>query len=223
MAAKIAVVDDNNRFVRWEERTLVHQHQWPHRSVHVFLFDSRQRLVLQQRHRNKQTYPLFWDLSASGHVDDCDYVSGPDERLDDVYQKVAERELQEELGVTTQLKFLGYFPPLTGVHYEHFHFFQGCDDGPYRIQVEEVEDLRSVTREELVSMRKSQQNLTHTLTFLADWLIDRGLWLAAERQGTVPCVCLFTMPTLNCIQTLFLKPPKSWRLWSRHCPCIKKN
>lgn len=68
-----------------------------HRSVTVLVFIDGQ-LLLQKRSRTKDTYPLYWTSSCSGHV-----VAG------DSYEETAKRELKEELGlkVKGELTFLG--------------------------------------------------------------------------------------------------------------------
>jgi isopentenyldiphosphate isomerase len=145
MSGRIAVVDADNRFLRWEDRATIHRERLIHRSIHVLLYDSAGRLVLQRRHPGKQTFPDHWDLSASGHVEESDYLGGPDDRLDEVYARVAARELEEELGVVTPLERLGRFAPQPGLHYEWIHLFRGVSDGPYVAQPDEVAEIRAVT------------------------------------------------------------------------------
>lgn len=172
MAGRIAVVDGSDRFLRWEERRAVHERRLVHRSIHVVLFDSRGRLLLQRRHRDKQTYPGHWDLSCSGHVEESDYPGGPDDDLDRVYADVARREVQEELGVEVDLTEVGHFGPTAGVHYEQVRLFRGTSDGPFTAQADEVEDLRHVTRAELASVEPQTETLrwfARQLEGLTDW------------------------------------------------------
>lgn len=177
MAGRMAVVDENNRFLRWAERSELHERFLPHRSVQILVFTSDNKLVLQRRHPDKDTYPHYWDLAACGHVEESDYTGGPDEDLDQVYLSVAERELEEELGVKVELTELAAFSPLENVHYEHFRLYRGQSDGPFTIQEEEVVAVQSVSRDELNSMiRDPEQKLTRTLLFLLDWLDERQLW-----------------------------------------------
>jgi isopentenyl-diphosphate Delta-isomerase len=177
MAGRMAVVDDQNRFLRWVERRELHEKYLPHRSVQVLVFDSQNRMILQLRHRDKDTYPHYWDLAACGHVEESDYLAGPDDRLDEVYHGVAVRELEEELGVNTELEFLGYFSPLESVHYEHFYLYKGRSDGPFNLQEEEVEEIRAVTVEELRQMHGNPKvKLTRTVIFLLEWLKERRMW-----------------------------------------------
>jgi isopentenyldiphosphate isomerase len=169
VAGRIAVVDGSDRFVSWEERKAVHERRLVHRSIHVVLFDSRGRLLLQRRHRGKQTYPGHWDLSCSGHVEESDYPGGPDDDLDRVYADVARREVLEELGVEVDLTQVGHFGPTEGVHYEQIRLFRGTSDGPFTAQADEVEELRHVTRAELASVEPQTSTLRWFAGQLPDW------------------------------------------------------
>lgn len=167
---RVAVVDAENRFVRWAERAEIHADELPHRSTQVLLFDSRGRLVLQRRHARKMTNPRCWDVSSSGHVEERDYddPSRPDDDLDALYDRVALRELEEELGVRTELTRLGAFAPEPGVHYEHFVLYRGVHDGPYRPQAEEVEEVRAVSAGEYDALERTEPT-TASLRWLVQW------------------------------------------------------
>ncbi len=175
----IAVVDESNRFVRWERKTEVHRLRLFHRSVHIVLFDSRGRLVIQQRHPQKLTYPAHWDGSCAGHVERPDYPGGPDEGLDAVYLSVAQRELQEELGISAPLSFVEARGPEKGLHYEHFQLFEGTHDGPYIIQLEEVHAVKAVTAAEFDAMASDGSVLmTPLLRRTVSQLRGQGRFLA---------------------------------------------
>ncbi|MFO7563833.1 MAG: NUDIX domain-containing protein [Enhygromyxa sp.] len=142
---RIAVVDDDNRFLRYEPRRLIHEQQLVHRSVYLLVFDPDDRLVIQQRHRDKQTWPLYWDISCAGHVDEQDYAGHPDAELDRAYELAATRELAEELGVRAPLSLLGHFGPRDGVGYEQIRLFRASWAGPITVQAEEVEAHRWIS------------------------------------------------------------------------------
>ena len=169
------MVDAENRFVRWEDRHTIHVERLIHRSIHVLVFDSAGKLVIQRRHRDKQTHPGYWDMSCAGHVEESDYTGGPDEELDRVYAEVAAREVEEELGVAPALSELAHFPPLEGVHYEQIRLFRATHDGPFTIQAEEVEELQRVSPSELAALGE-QEPVTEALRFFAAWASERGLW-----------------------------------------------
>lgn len=176
MTVRVAVVDERDRFVRWTTRAEIHDARLPHRSVQVALYDSAGRLVLQRRHASKRTYPGCWDMSASGHVEEPDYPdpARPDDALEAIYDAVAGRELEEELGVRAPLVRLGRFTPEPGVHYEHFVFYRGVHDGPYAPQPSEVAEVRAFDPQELEALLASDAPRTRSLEYLLDWLDGAG-------------------------------------------------
>ncbi|MCX8038714.1 MAG: NUDIX domain-containing protein [Candidatus Sumerlaeia bacterium] len=91
----IAVVDGQDRVVGAEPRATVHAQHLLHRSVHILVFNPRGDVLVQLRGRNKDSYPLHWDVSVGGHV-------GPDED----YETAARRELAEELGLSGEGRFV---------------------------------------------------------------------------------------------------------------------
>ena len=62
------IVDDQDRVIGQMPRSEVHRQKLLHRAVSIFVFDSRGRLLLQQRSATKDEYPLRYTSSASGHV-----------------------------------------------------------------------------------------------------------------------------------------------------------
>lgn len=181
--SRLAVVDSENRFLRWSDRAEIHSAFLPHRSIQVLVLDSADRLIVQRRHRKKLTYPSTWDISCAGHVEEVDYLGGPDERLPEVYESVARRELEEELGISVPLERLGYCAPLEGVHYEHFDWFLARSDGPFTLQETEVEALRAIARQDWESFCRSGEPLTQTLRYLTQRLIDLGRWRGSSKPS----------------------------------------
>jgi isopentenyldiphosphate isomerase len=174
MAGRIAVVDQENRFVRWEERRVIHERRLVHRSIHILVYDRAGRLVVQRRHRDKQTYPGYWDCSTSGHVEESDYTGHPDEDLAAVYLAVARRELMEELGVEAPLELLAHLPPDPKLHYEQIYLYRAVSDGPFTAQPEEVEEIRAVTEGELRALSEDPaERVTPLLLYLVAWLKTR--------------------------------------------------
>jgi len=173
---QVAVVDEENRFLRWTSRAEVHAKRLPHRSVQVVIHDRRGRIVLQRRHPDKLTYPDTWDLSASGHVEACDYpdLTRPDHELDAVYDAVAEKELREELGVSAPLERLGAFGPEPNVHYEHLVFYRGVHDGPFVPQASEVAEIRAFDPPALQAFLRGSEKRTRSLEWLLAWLSRRS-------------------------------------------------
>lgn len=87
---QVVLVDDQDRPIGTCPKSEVHTANTPlHRAFSVFLFDSRGRLLLQQRGRAKNTWPLVWSNSCCGHP-----LPG------ETREHAAHRRLREELGIS---------------------------------------------------------------------------------------------------------------------------
>jgi 16S rRNA (adenine1518-N6/adenine1519-N6)-dimethyltransferase len=82
------VVDEQDQVIEQRTRGEVHQLGLRHRAVHVFVFNKKGEVFLQQRSHLKDVSPLAWDSSAAGHLD-----------TGESYAAAAVRELREELGL----------------------------------------------------------------------------------------------------------------------------
>ncbi|MBM4076664.1 MAG: NUDIX domain-containing protein [Planctomycetes bacterium] len=112
------VVDQQDRVLFSAPRSVVHANHWLHRASHIFVFNSSKEMLIHQRSATKDECPNLWTSSASGHVS-----AGEDYRL------AAARELQEELGLSSPIEYLGLIPadgPQTS--YEHSALFQTVTD-----------------------------------------------------------------------------------------------
>jgi len=182
MSTPIAVVDAHDRFVRWSTRAEVHGQRLHHRSAAVLVFHpepteaGEERMLLQQRRHDKQTWPGYWDVAVAGHVEKESYPAGWDERLDEVYRDTARRELEEELGVSVPaeaLEQLVHLPP-DARHYDQCRLFAVTHAGPFTLQEDEVEDARWVTPTAYDAMVASGAKITEILVDEIAWLRARG-------------------------------------------------
>ena len=111
--------------------------------VHVCIFDTEGRMLIQQRQPFKQGWSNLWDISVGGSA-----VAGDDSRA------AAERETREELGLSIDLS--GIRPTMT-IYWEY-----GFDDyyvltrnvnlNALRLQYEEVQRVCWATMEEILRM-----------------------------------------------------------------------
>ena len=111
-----------------------------HLIIHVAIFDSKSRMLIQKRATQKSAWPDLWDISCGGSA-----IAGEDSRM------AAEREVMEELGIKIDL---------TSVR-PHFimNYERGFDDfysvnmdvvlEELRIQEDEVSEIMWATKDEI--------------------------------------------------------------------------
>ena len=90
-----------------------------HRAFSVFLFDSKNRLLLQQRASEKITFPDMWTNTCCSHPLGVPGETGRE--LEEAVQGVrnaAQRKLDQELGIKAQGVPLDKFRFLTRIHYK---------------------------------------------------------------------------------------------------------
>ena len=123
------VVDGNDQVTGQATRAEVHAKKWLHRAVHVFVYNKRGDLLLQQRSMFKDTHPGVWDSSVSGHLD-----SG------ETYQAAAIRELAEEMGITAESapEEIARFRPCQDTGWEHVRLYRARHNGPVFYPAAEV-------------------------------------------------------------------------------------
>ena len=123
------VVDADDQVTGTATRAEVHANQLLHRAVHVFVFNKRGDLLLQQRSRLKDVHPGLWDSSVAGHLD-----------AGESYPAAALRELAEEMGIRgvipTQVASLS---ACAATGWEHVRVYQARHDGPLVFPCAEVE------------------------------------------------------------------------------------
>ncbi|CAO3687850.1 unnamed protein product [Umbelopsis vinacea] len=132
-----------------------------HRAFSVFLFDSQNRLLLQQRATEKITFPDMWTNTCCSHPLNTASELVEEEQLG--ARTAAQRKLEHELGIKPEQVPLDDFEFLTRIHYlapsdglwgEHeidYIFFIKADVD-LEINPNEVRDSRYVTAEELRAM-----------------------------------------------------------------------
>jgi isopentenyldiphosphate isomerase len=104
-----------------------------HRSVHVVIRHPAGRILLQKRSAAKDIQPGRWDTAVGGHLS-----PGED------WETAARRELGEELGVTAPLELRHLFDMKVrnAIESEDIRVFGAVSEGPFRLQEEEVDEVR---------------------------------------------------------------------------------
>jgi isopentenyldiphosphate isomerase len=155
------VVDECDGVKGKETREKIHATGLWHRGVHVLLFDSEERLILQVRSDNKDKYPNPYDTSVSEHLE-----------LGEEYENAAYRGLREELGIDNVglkkiLKFRMRYGPNDNMISE---IYECQSDGV--IQIDETE----IKRMEGVYLTKIREMLVKDENKFASWTKEILKW-----------------------------------------------
>jgi isopentenyl-diphosphate delta-isomerase type 1 len=135
------IVDERDRVIGQAQRGHIHRNKLRHRAVHVFLFNRQGQLFIQQRSSTKDSFPLCYDSSASGHLD-----HGED------YDACAYREVREELGLRLPAGVLTrcfYIEACADTGLEFVWVYRAQGDWQPTINRVELEDGRYLTRAEI--------------------------------------------------------------------------
>lgn len=90
------LVDKNDHRLGFVSRRQAHSDPSKiHRSICMIVTNAKNQILLQKRSQSKDTFPGFWTLSVTGHVSQ-----------NETYLQAAKRELFEELGIKSGLRFV---------------------------------------------------------------------------------------------------------------------
>jgi len=147
MTERVTFVDENDqpfgigtREEAWDKGFYV-------RLVRVTIRDENGRILSQHRVSTAKSYPNLWTNSASGHVDEGE-----------TYDIAAVRELNEELGISTDLKFTGEFILSEDRDDKKIRQLNHCYEGTvdssieFKLQEDEVSEIKWYELEELKSL-----------------------------------------------------------------------
>jgi isopentenyldiphosphate isomerase len=134
----LCVVNVRDELLRGERRKLVHTSGLWHRGVHMFLFNEKDKLLVQLRSETKDKFAGRLDCSVSEHV-----------RMGETYEEAAARGLVEELGLTTRVKPLLHFRMNYGPNDNMVaKLFKGRFKGPVHYDSDEVAEVMFMTVDE---------------------------------------------------------------------------
>lgn len=139
------VFDEKNHRVGEAPRSSVHTRGLFHRSVHVWVFNAQDKVLLQQRASHKDVAPSLWDLSVAEHA-----------KPGEAGFETALRGAREELSIRLTVRLVAdyrlnrlEYPKLGIFDNEFVQTYQARHDGPFVLDQEEVQDTRLVTMSEL--------------------------------------------------------------------------
>ena len=154
------VVDQDDQILRQAPRSVVHANRWLHRAVHIFVFNSGGQLLIHRRSATKDEAPLKYTSSASGHLS-----AGED------YATAAVRELEEELGLSCTVEFLGIFPANGAqTSFEHSGLYRATTDQAPTFDPGEILSGEFHSLDEIETMiQRDPDDFTHCFRALFQW------------------------------------------------------
>lgn len=153
------VVDDRDRVVGQAPRSEVHAKKLLHRAAHIFVFNSAGELLIHQRSATKDEYPHRYTSSASGHL-----AAG------ESYASAAARELQEELGLVSPLRYLTTWPAGPDTAYEHSALFRTQTDQTPVFDPDEIAGGAYLELDQIAAMiAESPERFTPPFRVLFEW------------------------------------------------------
>lgn len=140
MIEMVSIVDENNKVINVVPRPEMRKKQLPHRASYIVLQDPNGRYYIELRSKTKDYCPGMLDACIGGVVQAGE---------NDIIQS-GERELFEELGVKTNLKWLGWLKiNTTSGSFLYAGLFHGIYQGALKLQVEEVDEVKMMTWQEI--------------------------------------------------------------------------
>jgi isopentenyl-diphosphate delta-isomerase len=134
-AQEVILVTPQDEAIGVMEKMEAHQKGVLHRAFSVFIFDSKGRMLLQQRAPQKYHGAYLWTNACCSHP-----------MWNEPVEEAANRRLIEEMGFTTPLKKIFTFTYKATVEnnlveHEYDHVFAGEYEGAIEINREEVCDF----------------------------------------------------------------------------------
>lgn len=170
MRENFDVVDISDRVLRQATRQVVHQRNLLHRAIHILVFRSSGRLIIQQRAAGKDVDPFLWTSSCSGHVD-----------AGEGYVEAGIRECMEELGVSIKengLRELLRLSPCKETGNEFVRVYSFIYDGKISFNKDEIIQLKECSLAEIINLMDSSpkefsSSFSHILTLINGRLLKK--------------------------------------------------
>ena len=144
MEPRLILVDKDDQEIGEMNKLEAHQKGVLHRAISVLIFNTKGEWLLQKRASSKYHSPSLWTNTCCSHP-------VPGETSD----KAAHRRLNEEMGMTVDLKFVFNFTYKTAfsnglIEHELDHVYLGISDELPILNKEEADDYEYVNQEKLL-------------------------------------------------------------------------
>ena len=155
MKEEIILVDKNDQEIGSGEKMKVYQDGKLHRCFSIFVFNSKNEMLLQERAKTKYHCGGLWTNTCCSHP-----------RRGELLEEATHRRLQEEMGFDCELKEIGSFIYKAKFNnglteHEYDHVFTGEFDGEPKLNLEEADDYKWIGLEELKKeIKKNPESFT---------------------------------------------------------------
>ena len=137
MTETVLIVNEDNEVTGTAPRPEMRARRLPHRASYIVLEDKSGRFYVEKRTLTKDYCPGIGGVVTA---EDGDDMAGS-----------AKRELREELGVSTDLVWLGWLRIDVQESFVYGGLFYGRYDGAVTMQPEEVSDVIMLTEDEMLA------------------------------------------------------------------------
>jgi isopentenyl-diphosphate delta-isomerase len=175
---QLILVDDHDREIGFKAKTDCHLGKGVlHRAFSIFVFNSGNELLLQQRSPAKMLWPGYWSNTCCSHP-----------RRGEMMATAVTRRLEQELGFSCPLEYLYKFKyqaqfGAVGAEHELCSVYFGRYDGPVDVNVNEIAAWRFVGVEDLEAELAARPE-TFTPWFKMEWVHIRANYLDGMLAGT---------------------------------------
>lgn len=151
----VVLVDEHDNVLGTMEKLKAHQQGRLHRAFSVIIFNDNNEMLIHQRASDKYHCGGMWTNACCSHP-----------RLSEEPKDAALRRMQEEMGFTTSIEYIGNFIYKTEfenglIENELDHLFVGRYSGVPTPNPEEVEDFKYIGIDELkIDIENSPQKYT---------------------------------------------------------------
>lgn len=156
------VVNEEDVVIGKETRKKVHEVGLWHRGVHVFLFDTDGKMLIQKRSADRSSNPSKLDCTVSEHV-----------QAGENYVEAAIRGLREEMGLENiEIKRLVKFKMIYGINDNEISEIYEGKLGDNQVQFDEVE-IESIS---FMSMDEIKEKLQSEPELFCYWFVQMMNW-----------------------------------------------
>jgi isopentenyl-diphosphate Delta-isomerase len=175
---QLILVDDHDREIGFKPKADCHTGKGVlHRAFSIFVFNSDNELLVQQRSPAKMLWPGYWSNTCCSHP-----------RRGETMATAVTRRLSQELGFTCPLEYLYKFKyqaqyDAGGAEHELCYVYFGRYDGPVDVNVTEIAAWRFVGVEEL-EQELAAAPQTFTPWFKMEWVHIKANYLDGMLAST---------------------------------------